>query len=93
MKKLYGIYFKTIDEDGNVEPMLVDLTGDFKDSSPREAAEIIAAFLSQTDPAYVDENNIVHEIYEGKDRVFCCVFESDIPVPFELSENPLPIRL
>lgn len=35
----------------------------------------IAAFLGQTNPTYIDEYGIIHEIFNGNDQLFAYIFE------------------
>lgn len=69
MKTIYAFFCRSKDEDGEVKIELARVDKEF--SNAAEASEALVAFLSQTDGAYIDSRGFVHEIYEGKDQVYC----------------------
>lgn len=76
MRKLYGYYFNSTDEDSTVEEGLEDLTDEYPESmTVSDVQEHIISFLSQTDDAYVDMYGVIHEVFNGNDQPFAYIFE------------------
>lgn len=70
----YVYTFESQDEDGLVKASLEEIEYD-ENFSINDERQNLVSFLSQTNDAYLDNFNIVHEVYNGVDQLYSYQFD------------------
>ena len=69
---VYAFFCNSEDEDGKVGLKLCKIETEL---DAKDLTTELIYFLGQTDGAYVDDKGYVHEVYNGKDQVYCKYFD------------------
>ena len=68
MDSVWMYQFVSEDEDGRTESGLKRIGP--SDMNATEFRDVLTGFLGQTNEAYVDKYDVIHEVYNGKDQPF-----------------------